>query len=72
MLQALSKSAESPVLPGTMTNTSPEVEAVQRRRRLVILTSAIAFLGKKDFIAVGDVEGVNATKPSSSHQRPPQ
>jgi hypothetical protein len=78
MLQAPSNIAESPVLPGPMTNTSPEAEAeaVQRRRRLrMILTSVIAVIDGEDVnpaIAVIDGEDVNPTKPSSSHQRPPQ
>jgi hypothetical protein len=50
VLQALASNAEAPVLPGTMTNTSSESEAVQKRRLLrMIVDSAIALLDFEDF-----------------------
>jgi hypothetical protein len=50
MLLALAGNADPPVLPGTMTNTSPESEAVRKRRTLrMIVDSAIALLDFEDF-----------------------
>jgi hypothetical protein len=67
ILHALSSSnAELPVLPITMTNTSPESEeAVQQRRRFraMILASAIALINDDDF---GPIES------STTHQCLPQ
>jgi hypothetical protein len=53
ILQALSgidEDENSPVLPIIMTNTSPESDALQQRRRLRrILDSAIALIDSDDF-----------------------
>jgi hypothetical protein len=62
ILQALSRSnVDSPVSPITMTNTtSPESDAVQKRKRLrMILTSAIALADSDDF---------DPTELSTTHQ----
>lgn len=66
LLQSLSSNAESPVLPRTMTNTSPESEALQRRLRLrMILESAISLLDFDDF----NTHDFSPTV-STTHQRP--
>jgi hypothetical protein len=69
LLRALSGSnVESPVSPITMTNTSPESEAVQRRRRLrVIVASAIAVLDGHEFDPIDPMESFPTT-----HQQLPQ
>jgi hypothetical protein len=49
MLQALSSDMEFPVFPISMTNTSPESEAVQRQRLLLVLKAAIALIDADSF-----------------------
>jgi hypothetical protein len=80
MLQALfSSNAESPFLPSTMTNTSPESQAVQQRRSLLmILDLSIALMDEDDdlilhsAIALIDGDDLNPTKASTTHHWPPQ
>jgi hypothetical protein len=53
MLQALPSNEESPALPITMTNISPESKAVQRRRDLLtILDFATELIESEDFDAI--------------------
>jgi hypothetical protein len=62
MQQALSSNAESPLLPITMTKTSPESNAAERRRRLrMILDFATDLIESEDFDAVDS---------STTHQWP--
>jgi hypothetical protein len=64
LLEGLANNGDSPVLPSTMTNTSPELEAVGQKRLLrKILASAIALLDFDDFNPT--------TKASTTHQQPP-
>jgi hypothetical protein len=65
MLKAFYSNAEFPaILPtSTMTNTSPESAAVQRKRLSRILDSAIAII---------DGDDLNPIKTSTTHQRPLQ
>jgi hypothetical protein len=49
LLQAWSRNADFPVFPITMTNTSPESEAVKREELLMILDAAMALLDDDNF-----------------------
>lgn len=66
MLQALASNADSPVLPRTMTNTSPESETSKRRKLHMILDAAIALLDVDDF------KPTTKASASTTHQLPLQ